>query len=382
MATPPTIDLDAWLAPISEAAPAGKNLAYDPRFDAIREARRAEDDTNQGDWKRETKVADWDEVIALGETCLCRETKDLQIAAWVTEALTHRHQFAGLRDGLRLMHGIQERFWGSYYPEVDDGDLESRHGPFLFLNDSKLLPFLIRGIPLTRGLGETPYSLLDHAESRETDNAIKKAPDKAKTILAGGKITGKDFDDQVAQSPRAFYEGLVADLNQATEAFRAFDQETDTLFGRDAPSLLNVSKALEEVSRLLAPIVAAKRLAEPDPEPELEPELPPEDGAIEGSVAEENGHAGVSEGSGPASAMLSTKVADLGRVLIDFRSLAQQLAETGMKLEENRKQHAEHQAKLKELDAEYENLSKGIGRDGEAHQLLSRFLKLQGKGSS
>src|SRR5438067_696638 len=58
MATTPTIDLDAWLDPIPGANPSGRSLAYEPEYDALREARRAEDDTHQGEWKRVAKVAD------------------------------------------------------------------------------------------------------------------------------------------------------------------------------------------------------------------------------------------------------------------------------------------------------------------------------------
>src|SRR5205823_13871535 len=58
MATTPTIDLDALLAPIPGDNPSGRSLVYEPEYDAIREARRAEDDTLQGEWKREAKAAD------------------------------------------------------------------------------------------------------------------------------------------------------------------------------------------------------------------------------------------------------------------------------------------------------------------------------------
>src|SRR5215472_6047769 len=91
MATPPTIDLEAWLVPIPGDNPSGRNLAYDPAYDEIREARRAEDQTHQGEWKRETKAADWDAVVALGGACLRTRTKDLQVAAWVAEALARLH---------------------------------------------------------------------------------------------------------------------------------------------------------------------------------------------------------------------------------------------------------------------------------------------------
>src|SRR5262245_3415084 len=115
MATPPTIDLDALLVPIAGDNPSGRNLKYEPDYDALRDARRTEDDTLQGDWQRDAKTAQWDVVIELASDLLKRGSKDLQIAAWMTEALTKMHGFAGLRDGLRLIHTLQQAFWDSCF---------------------------------------------------------------------------------------------------------------------------------------------------------------------------------------------------------------------------------------------------------------------------
>src|SRR4051795_9973046 len=98
MATPPILDLESLLVPIAPDSPSGRSLAYEPEYDAIKEARRAEDDTLQGDWQRKAKTAQWDRVITLGSDLLKRKSKDLRVAAWMTEALTKLHGFAGLRD--------------------------------------------------------------------------------------------------------------------------------------------------------------------------------------------------------------------------------------------------------------------------------------------
>jgi type VI secretion system protein ImpA len=371
MATPPTLDVDDLLKPIPGERPAGRSLAYEPEYDALREARRSDDQTNPGEWKREVKLADWSAVVALGTQCLREKSKDLQIASWVAEALLHLHGFAGLRDGLGLVNGIQEQFWESYFPEIDDGDLESRSGPFLFLNDPRAVPFLIRSVPLTRGLGERAFSYEDYRASRETENALKKNPEKSKAILAEGRVTAKMFDDQVKQTPRAFYETLVDDLRQATAAFRVLDQGNDARFGPAAPSLLNVAKAIEDCDRLLQPILAAKRIEEPDPEPTPEPTPPPE---IAEPPPPDGSPSPAADGS-PAPRAESG--ADLGSLLIDFRGLAERLADAGTKLEQNRKRYEELRAELRTLDAEYEQIARALVRDGESHQLLRRVLLLQ-----
>src|SRR6185436_5968861 len=97
---PEVIDIDALLAPIPGENPAGENLQYSGLHDELREARRADDDLEQGDWKRDLKVADWRQVLSLSVEALNARTKDMHIAAWLSEALVKLHSLVGLRDGL------------------------------------------------------------------------------------------------------------------------------------------------------------------------------------------------------------------------------------------------------------------------------------------
>jgi type VI secretion system protein ImpA len=266
------MDLDALLVPITADRPAGQNLTYEPDYDTLREARRSEDDTLQGAWQRNAKTAQWDRVVELGTNLIRRRSKDLKVAAWVTEAQTKLHGFAGLRDGLRLLHALQQAFWDSCFPEIEDGDLEPRQGPYLFLNASMTIPLTIRTIPLTVGFNGQDYSYLRWQESRDTDNTGVKNPELMATLVAEGKITGEQFDAAVAQTPRAFYEGLVADLNECIAAFKELDQANDALFGRDAPALGEIRKALDDCRMRLEPILATKRVQEPDREVEAQVE--------------------------------------------------------------------------------------------------------------
>ncbi|RPI79864.1 MAG: type VI secretion system protein TssA, partial [Desulfobacteraceae bacterium] len=70
------IDLNLILTPIPGETPAGVYLRYDPVYDAIAEARRADDDLNRGELQREIKTADWDKVIKLCLEALSQKTKD------------------------------------------------------------------------------------------------------------------------------------------------------------------------------------------------------------------------------------------------------------------------------------------------------------------
>src|SRR5512143_109315 len=98
------IDLEKILAPIPGDNPAGEDLRYGPIYDDIKEARRADDDLPLGKWERERKKAEWDKVISLSVAALGDKTKDLQIAAWLMEALTITEGFAGVAVGLKVLN--------------------------------------------------------------------------------------------------------------------------------------------------------------------------------------------------------------------------------------------------------------------------------------
>ena len=76
---PSVINLELMLQPISEENPAGENLRYTGLYDEIQEARRADENLNQGEWQTELKVADYRKVIGLATPALEQNTKDLQI---------------------------------------------------------------------------------------------------------------------------------------------------------------------------------------------------------------------------------------------------------------------------------------------------------------
>src|ERR1700751_929390 len=113
------------LAPIAGENPSGIDLRYDTKlliFDKIREARRQDDGLAQGDWQSERKVANYPLVTKLAQDTLATVSKDLQLAAWLTEALLVTEQYAGLRQGINVCHGLLTNFWETIYPVIEDGD--------------------------------------------------------------------------------------------------------------------------------------------------------------------------------------------------------------------------------------------------------------------
>ena len=83
------MELDVLLAPLAGDAPAGADLSFSLDYDAIRDARRADDPTlAQGEWVTELKTADWPQVARRCGELLGARSKDLQLAVWWAEAQT------------------------------------------------------------------------------------------------------------------------------------------------------------------------------------------------------------------------------------------------------------------------------------------------------
>ena len=276
---------DGLLNPIPGDNPSGKSLRYDPVYDKIREARREEDVLPQGDWSREVKKADFPLVIKLATEALSTKTKDLQIAAWLTEAILFRDHVAGLREGLDLLRGFMETFWDTLYPEIEDDDLEFRSAPLSWVGSK--LDVAVRRLPLTKN----KLDFFKFQESRrvgyEADAAASdvKAAERA-TAIEEKKCTGEEFDEAVRATGDAFYEKLAANLVAALESVLSLETLSDEKFGREAPNFANLRTALEDLQDVV------KHYHQPAA-PEVEAEVPAE-AEPEEVVEESNASAGVS----------------------------------------------------------------------------------------
>jgi len=257
----PTADL---LAPIPGDAPAGADLRYAPTYTQLTEARREEDDAPQGEWKRTRKVAEYDVVVKVATDALATKSKDLMIAAWLTEALTRREGFAGLAYGLDLVRGLIDKYWDGVFPLIDEGDLGLRVRPLNWIGAG--LEPSVKAVPLNRaGHDFITYTLsrqLGYESAVSSDNTKKAARQKE---IDGGKVPPEEFDKSFEGTPKAWYKQLVAALGKSQASLAALDAQGNEKFGDDAPSFGKLQSALEAVHHLASQLLEKKLLADPDP---------------------------------------------------------------------------------------------------------------------
>jgi type VI secretion system protein ImpA len=258
MSSVASVDIDVLLAPISGASPSGESLRYSPSYDAIQHARRSDDPgLNQGDWQRELKIANWREVTNLIADALATKSKDLQLGIWLVEALIRQFGFPGLRDGLRLLRELLEKYWDTLHPVPEDGDLEDRIGPLEWLNDK--LPPAVRSVELTGpdGAGKA-YSWLAWQESRTVEELGRKDSQLKEAAIAEGKIAGEQFDKAVVVTGKEFYLAIWTDLGECVEEHQRLVAIVDQRFGKDAPNLRDIRIALQDCHELLEQIIKKK----------------------------------------------------------------------------------------------------------------------------
>ena len=247
MATPPSIDVDGLLAPIPGDLPAGPPVSFTLR-QKLEEARKevrledfAPDDPMRPD---SPKVADWHGILRLTEETLTDSSKDLLVGARLMEALVKEYGFAGLRDGLRLLRRLVEECWDRLNPSIEDGDLEVRAAPFVWLDDpvkGARFPTTVRSAPLV-GDEDRAYSWLDWRRGQDT----------------GDEEAHKAFDRAVLAVPRQRCQDQVDDMAAAAEELGGLGRALDARLGELAPGLIEVSNALADCRTLADSILARK----------------------------------------------------------------------------------------------------------------------------
>jgi type VI secretion system protein ImpA len=267
---PSVINLETLLAPISEDKPSGEYLRYSGIYDEISEARRADKDVPQGEWQTEVKYADYRKVISLAVPALEKETKDLQITAWLSEALVKEHGFVGLRDCLKLVNGLQENFWESLHPEIDEGDMEGRANALAWMELQT--SYALKQAKIT---GYNGYSFIDFEDSKKYDipeniesldsteqaryNALRAEAEKE------NRVTANKWRAEMAQTRRPFYEELNFLCDECWTGYNELNRVIEEKFDRNqAPGLNNLKKALDDVHTQVKKFLEEKRAEEPD----------------------------------------------------------------------------------------------------------------------
>jgi type VI secretion system protein ImpA len=250
MASPAILDFAKLTTPIAGANPCGVDLrtnaarpaTYDATKDGRNKARADEKKLYEGG---EETQPDWKGVVRAATKTLTEKSKDLEIGAYMVEALARTNGFAGLRDGFRLVRELVDKFWDQLYPLPDEEGIDTRIFALIGLNGGDAEGTLIvpiNRIPVTEKTSEGVLATYHYHEAHKTAK-ITDAEVKEKRI-AQGAMTLDKLGKAVAESSNAFYNNLVEDLNAALEELAMLGTALEAKCGNNAPAWGQVRTAL------------------------------------------------------------------------------------------------------------------------------------------
>ena len=255
---PEGFDLEALLAPIPGDAPQGTDIREDfsatSPYNRLRDARSEARDAERGQDKGEAEAGDpdtaWRTVRELALKTLTETTKDLEVAAWLTEAMVRSHGLAGLAAGAQVMGGLAERYWDGVFPLPDEDGMETRVSPVTGLNgrdgNGSLMQPLYKVVLFTRRQDDTPVAFYQFQQA-----------EKLSTTAADASRGVRGIGRRMRTPPTTVCSARVlADAWAARDAWQAMANVLDAKAGADGPSTTAVRDLLSriiDIARRYAP---------------------------------------------------------------------------------------------------------------------------------
>jgi len=239
--------IESLLQPISDDAPCGENLEYrDVR--ELETLAAGKPERQQGDKIVPAEEPNWAEVKQHATELLSR-TKDLRVAALLTQALVRTDGLQGLNYGLGVLAQLLDSHWACVHPQPDPetpSDFTIRLSALTFLENLQSLLNPIRRAELVATPAQGRFSLRD-------------------IQIAGGKLkAGPDEKiPQPAAIEAAFRECGIAQLRSAMQAVEQSLQraaDIDSLWANNAGSrdlaVNQLTGVLQEIRKELQPKLA------------------------------------------------------------------------------------------------------------------------------
>ncbi|MDH1263693.1 type VI secretion system protein TssA [Pseudomonas sp. GD03944] len=259
--------LQALLAPLSDEAPCGVSLRYEPDFDRLREMRR-EDDTSlpTGVWKAEVKRSDWAAVERLASDLLKTRSKDLMVAAWLGEAWLHRQVPDALPRALGLVAGLCERYPETLHPQAEDGDQSWRVTPLDWLARTYATVLHTR-VPLFDDEGGDFATFTLHDWQQLQHQQVVGADSKAaKAAAEVAHLRQQKLNERVREVPIAVWLRKKGSLEASEQNLQRLDQWSDAWLGDIGPSYSPLREVIAALATLVQGFIDAHP-QRPSPQP-------------------------------------------------------------------------------------------------------------------
>ncbi|MCT8351393.1 MULTISPECIES: type VI secretion system protein TssA [Photorhabdus] len=244
------IDIARFLQPITADKPAGCDIEYEPIFEQINAARETDDDFLQDDaWGYETRQADWLRVSTLCQEVLEKQSKDLQIACWLTQAQGELYGLAGINGGITLLARLLETFWPVLYPPLDDTEINSADARLGRLNwlDKQLVKQL-DNLTLTDD-GKLSLSVWQRVQYFEQRVAVNNELRSA--LISDGYFGIAECDSSIRTTPTEQFNQLLMQAEQVSKALAELQHIMASLLPDTGNSMSASTQRLQDLLALI-----------------------------------------------------------------------------------------------------------------------------------
>lgn len=263
------LDLERLVAPIEEETPCGidlrENASPNSPYHALRDIRtQARNNERSARANGETDFVhklDWQPIVEQAPEILATQSKDLEIVAWLIEALSRTRGFEGVAAGFALARTLIEKYGSDLYPRPDEDGKATQLAALIGLNgygsEGALIPPL-KAIPLTEGAPPAPFAAWQCEQAFELERIDD--PAKREERSKRGFVTRVELDQAMTETSHDFLQSTDRHLRGALTAYEAFQNTLDDYCQDDPQPTARIRETLDSCLQTLT-YLAGDRLA-------------------------------------------------------------------------------------------------------------------------
>jgi type VI secretion system protein ImpA len=251
------LDIDQLAAPISADSPVGQDLRLklsDTTLQTIQDERLEissfEDPSGEG------HAPNWPVVLRTARAALEAETKDLEIAGWLTEALAHTEGFGGLHEGLQLVTRLMRDFWPQVHPGIDEDDgeldLPTRARPLTWLGTSKDFLRAVSSCTIINSADGLKLSWADYKNADLVDEKQQMSDQTAyNEMIENGYIGSEDWTGRINSMDAGAMRQTTVMVKECEAALGDMRSACSELFEEDEPNFVELGELLLDIREYL-----------------------------------------------------------------------------------------------------------------------------------
>jgi len=268
------LDTASLLSPISPDKPAGIDLRRaqmnDHPLDKVKKERFQEDPLTLPAGTEPRKI-NWHAVQEGCRVVLTRHSKDLEAAAYLTEALVRIDGLPGLERGLEIVKGLVETFWPTLHPGAPSAEdpelmpaLRTKWVSWLAGND---LLAAARTIPIGIAADDgRQLAFGDLLDSHRVQRAYTENQTEYARLVEAKLVTPETWRAAIGKAAPAHLEKVAASAEQCLAKLQELGAACEVHFPADAaPSLMKLGEFLDMVAREMRSPAAASPAADDAP---------------------------------------------------------------------------------------------------------------------